>query len=104
MVKRLMKGTAVAAAFAGLVPAQAQETTTYTYDAKGRVVTVQRSGGPSNGTNTTYAYDPADNRSNVTVTGSPNGSGNGSGSGASTGTMLYVVVPLNGYSLIVVKQ
>ncbi len=74
------------------------------HDAKGRVTKVVRSGGPSNGSNTAYAYDPADNRTNITVTGSPNGSGNGAGSGASAVTRLYVVVPLNGLSLIVVNQ
>ena len=91
-------------ALAVSAPAIAQETTNFTYDAKGRVVTVQRTGGPSNGSTTQYAYDPADNRTNVTVTGSPNGSGNGSGSGASATTRIYVVVPLNGLSLIVVNR
>jgi hypothetical protein len=85
-------------------PAYAQETTTYTYDAKGRVVGVVRSGGPSSGTNTQYQYDKADNRTNVTVSGSANGTGGGTGGGASASTTLYVVVPLNGFSLIVVQQ
>lgn len=81
--------------------AHAQETTTYTYDAKGRVITTTRSGGPSNGVNATYTYDKADNRTNVTVAGSPNGSGGpGSDGGASTSTTIYIVVPLNGFTII----
>lgn len=55
--------------------AVAQESTTFTYDAKGRVVTVTRTGGPSGGVTTTYSYDRADNRTNVTVTGAPVGTG-----------------------------
>ena len=78
----------------------AQETTTFTYDAKGRVKTTTRSGGPSNGVNAAYTYDKADNRSNVTVTNSPNGNGGLGSDGASTGSMLFVVVPLNGYTII----
>lgn len=88
-------------AIVAAVNAHAQETTTYTYDAKGRVVTVARSGGPANGTTTNYTYDPADNRSNVTVANSPNGVSNGDGNGAATvQPAKYVVVPLNGYTLI----
>lgn len=95
----------IACAACGLgTPAAAQETTTYTYDALGRVIGVSRSGGSSNGATTTYTYDPASNRTNVTVSGSPNGSGNGAGSGASATTRIFVAVPLNGISLIVVNQ
>ena len=86
-------------------PAMAQETTTYSYDALGRVVGVARSGGPANGTNTAYAYDPASNRTNVTVTNSPNGAGNGSsGSGATAATTRYVVLPISGYTIIQFQQ
>jgi hypothetical protein len=54
--------------------AGATETITYTYDAKGRLVKVERSGSVNNGVTATYIHDKADNRSNVTVTGSPNNS------------------------------
>lgn len=81
----------------------AQETVTYQYDAKGRVTNVTRSGGPSNGVATSYQYDTADNRANVTVTNSPNGNGNGSGDGATVNQKTFVVVPLNGYSLIFIN-
>jgi YD repeat-containing protein len=52
--------------------AYATETITYTYDARGRLVQVQRSGTVNNGVNSTYTHDKADNRVNKTTTGSPN--------------------------------
>jgi YD repeat-containing protein len=54
--------------------AAATETITYTYDAKGRLVKVERTGTVNNGVTTQYTHDHADNRSNVTVTGSPSNS------------------------------
>lgn len=81
--------------------ANAAETVSYTYDARGRLVQVVRSGTPNNGVSSTYTYDKADNRTNVTVTGSSNG--NGSGGGATAPTGLFIVVPLNGYTLIKVS-
>lgn len=53
--------------------ASAQEVIQYTYDGRGRLVTVSRSGGPSNGVVASYGYDKADNRTNVTVSGSSSG-------------------------------
>lgn len=41
--------------------AYAQETLTYSYDAHGRLVTVQRAGGPSAGVTTQHGMDQADN-------------------------------------------
>lgn len=52
--------------------AMAAETITYTYDAKGRLVKVERSGSVNNGVKVDYSHDKADNRTNVTVTGSSN--------------------------------
>lgn len=54
------------------VPAQAAETVTYVYDARGRLVQVIRTGTVNNGVTTTYQVDKADNRTNKTTTGSPN--------------------------------
>jgi len=101
---KIMALTLISAIGLAAVPAHAQETTTYTYDALGRVVTVGRSGGPVNGSTTNYAYDPASNRTNVTVSNSPNGSANGSNSGATTTVTKYVIVPLNGYTVIPFQQ
>lgn len=63
----------VALTFAAL-PAQAMaaETITYSYDAKGRLIKVERSGTVNNGVKAEYSHDKADNRTNVTVTGSSN--------------------------------
>lgn len=75
-------------AAAALVPAVAgaAETVTYTYDARGRLTRVAHSGSVNNGIVTTYAFDNADNRTNLTVSGSPfNSPGR-----------RVIVVPLNG--------
>jgi YD repeat-containing protein len=54
------------------VPTLAAETITYTYDAKGRLVKVVRTGTVNNNVTTDYVHDKADNRKNVKVTNSPN--------------------------------
>ena len=51
--------------------AVATETITYSYDARGRLVTVTHNGSVNNGVATNYTYDDADNRTNKTVTGAP---------------------------------
>jgi YD repeat-containing protein len=63
---------AIAAAIGIAAVASASETIDYSYDAKGRLVKVVRSGNINNGVNTNYTYDKADNRTNVTVNGSSN--------------------------------
>ena len=49
--------------------AQAAETITYSYDAKGRLIRVVKSGAVNNGVTVDYAHDKADNRTNVKVVG-----------------------------------
>lgn len=49
----------------------ASETVTYSYDARGRLVKVERSGSVNNNVSTEYKYDKGDNRTNVNVV-SPN--------------------------------
>ena len=62
----------IAVAIAGLAAtAMASETINYTYDARGRLVQVQRSGTVNNNVSATYTYDKAGNRNNVNVV-SPN--------------------------------
>lgn len=68
-------------------PASAAETVTYTYDALGRVTKVTRQRGGNNAATANYTYDHADNRSNVSVSVTP----------------AYVVVPLNGYTLVKIR-
>jgi hypothetical protein len=50
----------------------AAETTTYTCDARGRLVQISHSGSVNNGVTTSYSHDKADNRTNKITTGSPN--------------------------------
>lgn len=49
--------------------ANASETITYTYDAKGRLIKVEHSGSVNNGLVANYTFDHADNRDTVTVNG-----------------------------------
>lgn len=45
----------------------ASENIVYGYDARGRLIKVSRTGTVNNGVSACYYYDPADNRTNVTV-------------------------------------
>jgi hypothetical protein len=49
----------------------ASETITYKYDARGRLVKVERTGTVNNNVSAEYVYDNGDNRTNVNVV-SPN--------------------------------
>src|SRR5215212_7315028 len=53
-------------------PAGASETIAYSYDARGRLKQVARTGSVNNGVTTSYTLDKADNRTNKTTTGSAN--------------------------------
>jgi hypothetical protein len=53
------------------VAAWASETVTYNYDARGRLVKVERSGTVNNGVRAEFQYDKGDNRTSVNVV-SPN--------------------------------
>jgi YD repeat-containing protein len=52
--------------------ADAAETITYTYDARGRLVKVVRTGTVNNNVTTDYVIDKAENRTNKTTANSPN--------------------------------
>ena len=60
-----------AAALGAAGAAMAAETITYRYDARGRLVKVERSGAVNNGVNASYSYDKASNRTNKAVSGAP---------------------------------
>jgi len=62
---------AVAGIAAFIDSANASETITYTYDAKGRLILVQHNGTVNNNVVSNYTFDPADNRKNIKVTGAP---------------------------------
>jgi YD repeat-containing protein len=53
------------------VAAYAAETITYTYDARGRLISVNHSGTVNNNVMTNYVNDKADNRTNKTTSGAP---------------------------------
>ncbi|MGQ0558495.1 MAG: hypothetical protein ACT4OE_02755 [Sphingosinicella sp.] len=60
----------IAATVAGLAAAAiATETQNYSYDARGRLVKITRSGTVNANVNSAYSHDKADNRTNKTVTG-----------------------------------
>jgi hypothetical protein len=67
-----MRKIILAGCVALAVPAYAAETITYTYDAKGRVVKVVRTGTVNNNVTYDYTHDAANNRKKVKVTNSPN--------------------------------
>ena len=63
---------AAAIAIVAASAAMAVETIVYRYDARGRLVKVERSGTINNNISTNYSFDKADNRVAKTTTGSPN--------------------------------
>lgn len=71
---KLATAAAIAAVAMGALAAgiaTASETITYTYDAKGRLVSVAHSGSVNNNVVSNYAFDHADNRTIQNVTGAP---------------------------------
>ena len=72
-MNRTARFCALAAVGAAIVAtaAWAAETISYTYDARGRLVKVVRTGTVNNNVKAEYSYDKAENRTNVNVT-SPN--------------------------------
>lgn len=74
--------------------AKAQETTTYTYDALGRLVTASKFGGPDSGAAHTIGYDAAGNRTNYAVTGANPATANiaiGNASVTEGGSLVFTV-------------
>jgi hypothetical protein len=69
MIKIVIASAVVVALISG---AFATETITYTYDAKGRLIKVVRTGTVNNNVTTDYTYDKANNRKTVVTTNSPN--------------------------------
>lgn len=66
----LLAATALSLPLAG--NASAAETITYSYDARGRLVQVTRTGTVNNGVTTTYTLNRANNRTAKTTSGSSN--------------------------------
>ena len=74
-------------------PASATETVTYGYDVFGRLVASAHSGSVNNGLQQSYANDATDNRTGVTVTGSPFSSASRLVVVAVNGTMVLPLAP-----------
>jgi uncharacterized protein RhaS with RHS repeats len=69
-MKKSWIGASAAVLATGLFAAAfGQQTTTYTYDAQGRVVKVEHTGGPADGVVSEHTYDDADNRTRKKKTG-----------------------------------
>jgi YD repeat-containing protein len=68
---RTVIAAAALAAAALAAAAQAAETITYLYDARGRLVRIERTGSVNNGVATSYQLDKADNRTAKTTTRLP---------------------------------
>ena len=66
-------------------PAHAAETISYSYDARGRLITVARAGTVNNGVTTSYAFNKANNRTIHRTSGVAGGA---------------FVVPINGYKVV----
>ena len=97
----------------GSSAAIAGDTSSFTYDALGRVVQVSRTSTTANSTTSAYAYDAAGNRTSVTVSGAAGVDPN-TGQGASVppgaapppvvvAATTFVVVPLLGVSLVFIR-
>jgi hypothetical protein len=70
-MKRIEILAAAGIALVAVAAAQAAETLTYSYDARGRLVRVQHNGSVNANVVTSYSYDKADNRTLKNVTGAP---------------------------------
>jgi hypothetical protein len=79
--------------------ASAAETMRYTYDALGRLTSVTHVGGDNDGMVINFSYDAAGNRTQYQVTGSRN-----SITPPPSPTTTFIIVPLNGFTLIPIAQ
>lgn len=68
MKPRVLVNLTAIAGLLGASAAQANETVSYRYDARGRLIEVVRPNDSGQKVRTCYAYDNADNRTNVTTT------------------------------------
>lgn len=69
---RLVCMSALSLMLISATPVFAAETITYSYDAKGRLVKVVRTGTVNNNVTVEYEHDKADNRTRLKTTNSPN--------------------------------
>jgi hypothetical protein len=91
----MMKSVMVACALLFAPAALAQETTTYGYDALGRLRTTSTTGGPNSGTANQAEFDRAGNRTSYTTTGA---------TGTPATGIKVIVLPLNGFTVIAIPN
>ncbi len=94
LARKSIVAAVVVVANVAALPVTAQDTTTYQYDALGRLIQSTTVGGANDGLDYQYEYDAADNRKRVTVSGS-NGTPFGSGK--------LIVLPINGFLVIPIQ-
>ena len=71
--------------------AHSSESTTFAYDASGRLTEVVTTGGVNSGLTMTYGFDAADNRITQLVVGA---------TGAGLPDVSVILLPLNGFTLV----
>lgn len=99
--RRIVLALALAAGSAASAPAAAGQTA-YQYDARGRLVGVNRTG--TGGYGAAYSYDRADNRLSYAVTAAGSGGGTPPPPPPPVATRGFAVVPLNGFRVIPLGQ
>lgn len=95
LVRLIASGAAITVAL-WAATAVAGETTTYTYDARGRLVKVVRDSSSADDWTVDIAYDAADNRTNYTATNTTSPGGDPSGGGEGTPPTYSVRYVFNG--------
>jgi YD repeat-containing protein len=88
-------GTALVVLLLASTGAAAAESVTYSYDALGRLIRTQRSGGPASGVDAQTTYDRAGNRAGVVVANAPTNT-----PPPPPGNIRVIVLPLNGFTVI----
>ncbi|WP_298303440.1 RHS repeat domain-containing protein [uncultured Erythrobacter sp.] len=92
MIKALFKSLIVTAAVVSGISVFAQSTIdTFTYDALGRLVKVDETGGENDGERREYQYDAAGNRTKVEATGQNGGAGDGTGGSGGSTEPIYAI-------------
>jgi YD repeat-containing protein len=71
-ITTIAMGAVTVVTLAGIGAVSASETVKYIYDARGRLIRVERTGTVNNGVTTDYEHDKAHNRRRVRTQGSPN--------------------------------
>ena len=83
--------------------ASAEETKIYSYDALGRLITIEATTIAEEPIVTEITYDAGGNRTNYSITGVNIMPPEEGGGGWSKNDIIYVVTPLNGFTLLMIE-